>query len=153
MKSLTILTFFLFSFQLLIAQNFLPAKLALVNDYEEVFSAKEEKTLTKMIKKISKKSGDNLAMISINSFEPADNIQEFSYALINEWKMGPKGILIVFSKNNRSVRIETSAEIWGRLSDEEVLEIINQKMLPDFKNEAYYQGIVKALKAIEIELK
>lgn len=66
---------------------------------------------------------------------------------------GTKGILIVFSKNNRSVRIETSAEIWGRLSDEEVLEIINQKMLPDFKNEAYYQGIVKALKAIEIELK
>lgn len=88
----------MFSFQLLIAQNFLPAKLALVNDYEEVFSAKEEKTLTKMIKKISKKSGDNLAMISINSFEPADNIQEFSYALIDEWKMVLKAFSLFSAK-------------------------------------------------------
>ena len=67
--------------------------------------------------------------------------------------MGPKGILIVFSMKQRQVRIETGSEIWGRLTDEEAKSIIDEIMVPEFKKENYFKGLLKGITAIGTELK
>ena len=59
-----------------IAQQ-LPDKLGTVNDYENVFSEKEERILTKLIIKQSKIKGDKISLISIEKFNPSENLDDY----------------------------------------------------------------------------
>lgn len=151
MKNLFFFTVLFLSITALNAQS-LPARQSLVNDFEDAFTAKEEKKMAKILKKQAKKSGDNLVFVSVKGFEPAENLEDFSYQLINEWKLGPKGILIVFSKTKRKVRIETGSSIWSRLSNDEAKNILDEIMVPEFKKDKYFEGIVLGLEAVKKEL-
>ena len=89
-------------------------------------------------------------MADYGSFE---NLDKFAYAVSNEWNLGPKGIIILMSKNKRRIRIETSSEIWSRLTDEECQYIIEHQIVPSLKEGKYFEGIKKGLAKFAEELK
>lgn len=133
----------------------IPDMKKIVNDLEDILSSKEEKTLTEKIKAISKLNADEIAIVNVKSFDPYENLEDYAFAIINEWNLGgveKKSILIIVSKQERKVRIETSYGVSDRLTDEETKIIIETIMIPEFKAGKYFEGIDKGLNAIKGQL-
>ncbi|GAK56409.1 hypothetical protein U27_03371 [Candidatus Vecturithrix granuli] len=61
-------------------------------------------------------------------------------------------ILILLPMEERQVRIETSQDVWERLTDEECTAIIQQQFIPQFKTGNYYQGLADGIAAIIAQL-
>ena len=122
-------------------------------DLENILSNNEEKELRNLLKQISKLKNDNICLLTVADYGSFENLDKFAYAVNNEWNLGPKGILIVMSKNKRRIRIETSSEIWSRLTDEECQYVIEHQIVPSFKEGKYFEGIRKGLVNIAEELK
>jgi uncharacterized protein len=67
-----------------------------------------------------------------------------------EKKNKNNGIVIGLSKGHRTIRISNGYGIEPILSDKETKKIIDEIIIPEFKNERYYEGIRKGiLKIIE----
>lgn len=73
------------------------------------------------------------------------------------WGIGQKGedngILITLAKDDRKVDINTGYGIEYRITDLMSHRIINQIMIPEFKNDNYYAGLDKGSDAIFSALK
>ena len=135
------------------AQVLPPMKSKYLNDYEGIFNNKEEKEIEALIKQTSKLKHDNICLLTVADYGSFENLDKFAYAVSNEWNLGPRAILIVMSKNKRRIRIETSSEIWSRLSDDECQSIIDNQIVPSFKEGKYSVGISKGIGKIAEELK
>ena len=135
------------------AQVIPPMNSKYLNDIEDVFDEREEKILKQLLKKTSKIKNDQICLLTVSDFGSYENLDKFAYTVSNEWKLGPKGILIVMSKNKRRIRIETSADIWSRLTNEECQSIIEHQIVPSFKESQYFEGIRNCLGKIAEELK
>ena len=61
-------------------------------------------------------------------------------------------MIIVFSKDLRQARISTNSVATNFIEDEFVQNIIDKTIIPNFKSENYYQGIVETLNQIEEKL-
>ncbi len=151
MKSLCLILLFLSAF--IQAQDIPPMSSKYLIDLENIFSNNEEKELRNLLKQISKLKNDNICLLTVADYGSFENLDKFAYAVSNEWNLGPKGILIVMSKNKRRIRIETSSEIWSRLTDEECQYIIEHQIVQNFKEGKYFEGIRKGLGKIAEELK
>ena len=142
-KALFLILLFLSAF--IQAQDIPPMNSKYLMDIEDVFDKSEEKTLKQLLKKTSKIKNDNICLLTVADYGSFENLDKFAYAVSNEWNLGPRAILIVMSKNKRRIRIETSSEIWSRLTDEECRSIIDKQIVPRFKEGKYYEGIKKGL--------
>ncbi len=134
----------------------LPLNKKFVNDFEDILTNDQEKKLSKNIIKMAKIKGDAVAIVTVASFEPYKSIEDYANALIHHWDLGGddfNGVLIVVSKKQRKARIETGSGVWERFSDEEAKSVIDNIFIPNFKAEKYNDGLLKGLKAIDIELK
>ena len=135
------------------AQDIPPMNSKYLLDIEDIFDESEEKTLKQLLKKTSKIKNDHIYILTVPDIGSFEDFEKYAYAVSNQWKLGPKGLLIVMSKNKRQIRIETSTEIWPRLSNEECQSIIINQIVPRFKEGKYYEGIKKGLVNIAEELK
>ena len=79
-------------------------------------------------------------------------IEEFGYQLGREWKIGQKdlnnGVLLVVALKERKVRIEVGYGLEGVLTDAYAHAIIQNDILPLFKQGNYHQGIVNGAQRI-----
>ena len=85
-----------------------------------------------------------------------EEFQEFSLELFNEWGVGKdekdNGIVIVFSKKLRMIRIEVGEGLTTKLTDEEAKAIIDNLIIPAFKKTSYFDGILRGLSEIINEI-
>jgi uncharacterized protein len=152
-KILLILSFF-FLVVCANAQDALPKKVGIVNDFEDIFDKKQEKKIAQLIKKELKGSEDEIAVVTIASLGDFPDIEAYAEALLGYWNLGDgNGVLIVMGKGLRKVRIQYSAGIGGRLTDNESKKIIEAQIIPEFKAERHLEGILKGIEAIGKELK
>lgn len=136
--------------------GFFPPAVGYVNDFENIFLPKEKAALTKMNEKHRSKVGNEIAIVTIPSIEPYNDLFHYSLDLANCWGVGNKqannGVLIVFSSKLRQVRIQNGKGIVSKLTDAETKEIIDSTMIPLFKNKGYYEGFREGLKEIMDEI-
>lgn len=129
-----------------------PSPLGVVSDYENIFSEDEVLNLTKIITNYEKATTRQIAFITLKSIEPYNNIIDYSTDLANEWGIGKvkenNGILIILSSNLRKIRISTGYGTEKILTDEICKEIIDNTIIPEFKQGEYYTGIEKGILAI-----
>ena len=134
-----------------------PKPIGYVNDFEDILTKEQEKELTLIIKKHENETTDQIAIVTLISFEPYENIYEYSLYLANYWGVGQKkknnGILIALGKGLRKIRIQNGFGIEKRLTDSETKKIIDEIMIPEFKDDNFYLGLKKGLEAIIEELK
>ena len=120
-----------------------------VNDYEFVFTMEQLEKLTLMIRKFEKNTTNQIAIVSIKSIGKYSDFDKFAVDLSNYNGIGLKekdnGLSIVFSKNLRKIRISTGFGTEKILTDEICKNIIDQTIIPEFKNGDYYSGIEKGL--------
>lgn len=65
---------------------------------------------------------------------------------------GSRYVLVAVSRNLMEIRILCSPELRDRLSDAVVQNLIDNVMIPEFKEEHYFEGITKAVWAIQKQL-
>ncbi|MFD1161091.1 TPM domain-containing protein [Hwangdonia seohaensis] len=129
-----------------------PLPIGYVSDYEKIFSERQISHLTKLIIDYEQKTTREIAIVTISSIEPYENVKDYATDLANEWKIGKpekdNGLIILFSKNLRQIRIATGTGTEQKLTDEICKKVIDSTIVPEFKKGKYYNGIESGLKEL-----
>lgn len=125
-----------------------------VTDNAFIFSSSEKENLDFQLQNYETETTNQIVILTVNSLEGIP-IEEYALKVFEINKIGQKdkdnGVLILFSKNDRKVRIEVGYGLEPYLTDFSCAKIINQLMIPKFKKEQYNNGILEATyKIIEL---
>jgi uncharacterized protein len=133
-----------------------PQLVGYVNDFGGILTEEQKRELTLIIEQQEKETTDQIAVVTLTSLEPYDNLDDYSLDLANFWGIGQKGksngILIAIATGLKKIRIQNGYGIETRLTDVETKRIIDEIMIPAFRRGNYYEGLVKALESIKKEL-
>lgn len=144
-------------FKIKTENSVLPQPVGYINDFENILTDQEESELTSIIKEHESQTTDQIAIVTLTSLEPYNNIDDYSLKLANYWGVGQKGknngVLIALGKGLRKIRIQNGLGIENKLTDSETKKIIGEIMIPEFKNDNYYKGLKLGIEAIIEELK
>lgn len=132
-----------------------PAATGSVNDFEGLFNAKQVAELEKIIADFKERTGKQIVVASIANIEPYEKFDQYALDLSNHWGAGtPKkdnGLNVMFSKSLRQIRISTGSGTKSVISDEECQKVINEVVIPEFKNGDFYEGVkLGVLKLIDL---
>lgn len=135
-----------------LAQKALPQRSQfLVNDYANLLSREEVVSLGQKLSDYAKQTSTQIVVVIEPSLEGEDAF-DYSNRLARAWGIGGKendnGILIYVARDDRKVRIQTGYGAEGFLPDALSKRIIDQIIVPAFKQGQYYQGLDQATSAI-----
>ncbi len=134
-----------------------PKPVGYINDFAWVLSTDEEKTLTHIVSKHQKKSGNQIVVATVDSLYGFDNLFDCSLAMANEWEVGEQGknngVLILVVPSKRALHIQNGKGLVNKLTNEETKQIIDSVMIPRFKTLGYYDGLEAGIAAIINEIK
>ena len=131
------------------AQDFPPAPNPprLVNDFTGTLSAEEVAQLEKKLLAYSDSTSTQVSIVLLSSVGPY-NIADYAFQLGEQWGIGGKGkdngILILGAMEDRKIFIATGPGMEGAIPDALAKRIVTDMILPNFKMEAYYQGLDQA---------
>ncbi|MBC8047921.1 MAG: TPM domain-containing protein, partial [Fimbriimonadaceae bacterium] len=153
-KKLFLPVIFLFTAQLLFAQvkeKDLPVRPnppRLVNDFENVLNDSQETELENKLIAFNDSTSTQIAIVTIKSTEPYD-IFDYAYSLGRYWGVGQKdfnnGVVILAAIDDHEVFIATGYGIEPTVTDGRAKRIVEQDIIPQFKNENYYAGFDAAV--------
>ncbi|MGZ5244801.1 MAG: TPM domain-containing protein [Bacteroidia bacterium] len=131
----------------------IPQPTGWVNDFEDIFSAHEIKTLDSIISNYEKKTTIEISIVTIDTNMVSDeNFNDYVLQLSNEWGVGKKGknngVVIGFSSGYRKMQISNGYGIEKILSDEETAEIMNKEFFSYYKRGEFYEGTLNGLNAL-----
>ena len=134
-----------------------PEHIGNVSDHEKIFSEKQIVELNSIITIHEKETTNEIAIVTIDSLPGGKDIFNYSKELANQWGIGKKdkdnGIVIVFGKKIRKISINIGYGLETKLTNDEAQAIINNTIIPEFKNGDFYSGIKKGLLKVIDEIK
>ena len=160
-RQITILTLLLCSFFITYGQNSkdnywknLPKPTGWVNDFENIFTVEQEKTLDSLIAEYEKRTTREITVITIPiSATEKDRFDELTLLIANKWGGGKKekdnGILIGISKGHRTIRIQNGLGIEKLITDNQTKQIIDKIIIPNFKADDFYKGVFDGIQEIK----
>ena len=136
-----------------IIRDSLPHRVGRINDFEKLFSKKQEKTLDSIIADYENKKAIEICIITIDTtLTTKKNFDDFVLFTHNMWEVGKKvkenGIVIGISTTYRQIRISNGYGIENILTDSETKQIIDNDFIPLFKQGEYYGGTLNGLLAL-----
>lgn len=134
-----------------------PSYIGYVNDFEDIFTEAQIKELNDIIAKHEKETTNEIAVVTISSFSPYETLFDYTLDLANYWRIGKEnknnGVAVVFGKEIRQIRIMVGYGLEGKLRDEEAKRIIENTIIPEFRNGDYFSGIKMGLLGVIDEIK
>ncbi|MGB5554503.1 MAG: TPM domain-containing protein [Flavobacteriaceae bacterium] len=144
----------LFWCTLSVAQYKIPAKPSLqtsVYDYINLLPESQEKALEQKLIRYSDSTSTQIVIAIIGSTE-GEEITYLGAQWGQKWGIGQdgkdNGILILLAKDDRKIAINTGYGVEGNLTDAMSRRIIENVILPRFKQEDYYNGLSDGSDAI-----
>lgn len=127
-------------------KNF-PNAIFFVNDFEKLLNSEQILDLEILINDYRIKTKKEIVIISVDSINPYTDISNYSVDLSNYLGIGKdgNGLTIVFSKKLREVNISTGNQTEKVITDEHCKKIIDELIIPNFKNDKYYEGLKSGL--------
>jgi len=123
----------------------------LVNDLADMLSPSEENSLEQKLVAESDSASTQIAVLTIEELNGYD-ISSLAFKIGDAWGIGgpnqDNGVLILVSKNDHDVFIATGRGMEGPVPDVTAKKIVDNIIIPNFKNENYYQGLDEATTAI-----
>lgn len=123
----------------------------LVNDYARIMQDGEVKRLGDKLRQYAKETSTQIVIVTEESLEGEDAF-EYSHRLAKTWGIGGEkndnGILIYVALQERAIRIQTGYGTEGFLPDVMAKRIIDNIMVPAFRENRYYAGFDRATNAI-----
>lgn len=136
------------------AQDF-PALTGRVVDAANLLDPATEAELTQKLEMLEAQSQRQLVVATIPDLQGYD-ISDYGYQLGRAWGIGDAerndGALLIVAPNERKVRIEVGYGLEGYLTDALSSLIINNVIIPRFRNDDYPGGIVAGTDAIVQQL-
>ena len=133
--------------------RYIPIAKGWINDYVNLFSPEEARSLDSIIAVYEKRSSVEIAVATVDSSMrgPID-FEPYSLLMMRTWGVGKKdknnGVLIVIAPDLRRIRIQNGYGIVHFISDEETKEIIDYGFVPYFKRNEFYGGTRNGILAI-----
>ncbi|HEY9834726.1 MAG TPA: TPM domain-containing protein [Stenomitos sp.] len=128
-----------------------------VTDMAEMLDEPTEAQLNSIISQLERKNGAEIAVVTVPETAPAASPKEFTTKLFNYWGIGKKGkdngVLLLISKSDRRVEIETGYGMEAILPDAKVGNIINTEITPRFKQGDFKGGTLAGTKALVVAIK
>lgn len=125
----------------------------IVNDFADILDPNEENALEQKLVGFDDSTSTQIAVVTLSDLdgEPASS---YAPALAEKWGVGQKdrnnGILILVSMDNpREVFIATGYGVEEFVPDVTAKRIIDEHIIPQFKNKAYYEGLDQATTDLE----
>jgi uncharacterized protein len=151
MKSIAHLVFFLFVNSVLFAQSNdfpeRPSPPRLVNDFGAMMSAAEAQQLERKLTAYSDSTSTQIAVVTMTNIGGYD-AGDYAERLASKWGVGVKGknngLLILVVKETRKVFIATGYGMEGIITDASANRMIDQLMVPRFKQGDFYGGLDQA---------
>jgi len=153
MKKILVVFFFFIGFQSAFSQNIesKPNPPRAVNDFAHLLEPFQAQALEQKLDAYNDSTSSAIVIITVSNLDGYD-IAEVSLKYLRDWGIGVKGknngVVILVSKAEHKARIETGYGMEGVLPDILAKQIIDERMIPFFKNNDYYAGFDNAVDAI-----
>lgn len=122
-----------------------------VTDQAGVLSSSIAKTLTDNATKFEDQTTNQVVLVTVNTLD-GWSIERYGRWLGNTWGIGQadkdNGVLLLVAPNDRKVRIEVGRGLQSTLSNETAQHIIDNEILPKFRDGDLQAGIVAGHRAI-----
>lgn len=138
-----------------------PGDREFVRDLAGMIDEPTKKQIQEICDKLLTDKATPIIVVTIDSmakYGGADmRIETFATILFNQWQIGHAklndqdwntGILLLVSKDDRKARIELGAG-WGREDDAKCREIMDDYIIPHFKQGQFSQGILAGVEALD----
>jgi uncharacterized protein len=126
----------------------IPKLTARVTDTTGTLTAEQQAALEQKLAAFEAAKGSQLAVLMVPTTQP-EEIEQYSIRAVDQWTLGRKkvddGALLLVVKNDRRVRIEVGYGLEGVLTDALSNRIIDETIVPAFKQGNFYGGIDGAL--------
>jgi uncharacterized protein len=126
-----------------------------VVDDASLLSYPEEVAITADLKALEDKSSDQLVVVTLPSLQ-GYTIEDFGYQLGRHWGIGTakwdNGVLLIVAPNERKVRIEVGRGLEGTLTDALSKIIIENAILPRFREGDFAGGIKNGVRDVALVL-
>jgi uncharacterized protein len=128
-----------------------PSPARLVNDFTNTLTASQKEALEQKLVAFDDSSSSQVAIVIIPTTGDY-TIEEVGLEIGRRWGVGNKdinnGVILLIAKNDRKVRIEVGYGLEGALPDITAKNIIDNEIIPNFKQDNYYRGIDRGTDAI-----
>lgn len=116
-----------------------------------MLSSSTEAQLNSKLQSLWNSGGSQIAVLTVPSLEGL-SIEEASIKIVDAWKLGTakgdNGLLLLISRDDRTVRIEVGQGLEGNLPDASASQIIRNVITPRFAQGAIDLGVIEGLSAI-----
>lgn len=122
----------------------IPALTAHVVDQTGTLGAERRARLDESLVKFEQTTGSQLAVLIVNTTQP-EALEQYALRVAERWKLGRQkvddGAILLVAKEDRAVRIEVGYGLEGALSDVVSKRIIEETILPRFRQGDFGGGI------------
>jgi len=134
-----------------LAEIAIPPLKSHVTDLTGTLSSTEISRLEQQLVDFETQKGSQIAVLIVPTTQP-ENIEQYSIRVAEAWKLGRKGIddgvLLLVAKNDRTLRIETSYGLEGVLPDALARRIIDEIIVPEFRQDHFFSGLQAGIEHI-----
>ncbi|KGD66201.1 hypothetical protein Y5S_00673 [Alcanivorax nanhaiticus] len=122
-----------------------------VVDQAGLLTPAQKQSLTGALASAEQNTSNQVVVVTLADLQGYD-IADYGYQLGRHWGIGSKdndnGVLLIVAPNDRKVRIEVGYGLEGALTDALSSVIIQQEILPAFRQGQFYGGIQAGVTAI-----
>lgn len=126
-----------------------PEPVGFVNDFADFFTKEEITQMEDFIKDFGKKTTAEIVVVTVKSLEGL-TIEKFAFELFNTWGIGKagknNGVLLLIAPG--LIRIEVGLGLEEVITNKTAEDIIDETIIPYFKESKYGQGSYEGVKAI-----
>ena len=127
-----------------------------VVDEARILMPDDEAAITAKLAQLETETGDQFVVVTLNSLQDHE-IEDYGYRLGRAWGIGnaenDSGVLLLVAPNERKVRLEVGYGLEPVLTDALSNQIIQNDILPAFRQGGYVRGINNGVDAVINQLK
>ena len=133
-----------------------PALSGRVVDDARILMPDTEAEITAKLAALEAETGDQFVVVTLDSLQDYE-IEDYGYRLGRHWGIGQSendsGVLLIVAPNERKVRLEVGYGLEPVLTDALSNQIIQNDILPPFRQGGYARGINAGVDAVVAQLK
>lgn len=133
------------------SQEHYPILKEIVTDSAHIFTHEQLMGMRAKLTQFEAETTNQVVVLTIQNLG-TETIEQYANGTFNQNKLGQaekdNGILILFARDNREVRIEVGYGLESYITDAVASRIIRNTMIPEFKEENYFEGIDEATNQI-----